>query len=74
MNETALDGRFNNLTDLTERKRSKKKEDTTTTEYYLKFSFFGLDKWEYLTVACYGVGFRTHEGNSVMFNSLKDYL
>ena len=48
MNETAFDGRFNNLTDLTERKRSKKKEDTTTAEYYLKFSFFGLDKWEYL--------------------------
>lgn len=47
MNETAFEGRFNNLTDVTERKRSKKKEDTTT-EYYLKFSFFGLDKWEYL--------------------------
>ena len=28
------------VTELTERKRSKKKEDTATTEYYLNFSKF----------------------------------
>ena len=49
MNETALNSRFNNLTDLTKRKRSKKKKDATTTEYYLISELFGLDKWEYLS-------------------------
>lgn len=51
MNEMALNSRFNNLTDLTKRKRSKKKKDATTTEYYLISELFGLDKWEYLIVS-----------------------
>jgi hypothetical protein len=49
MNETALNSRFNNLTDLTKEKEAKRKRMLLLQNTILNLQLFGLDKWEYLT-------------------------
>jgi len=48
MNETALNSRFNNLTDLTKEKEAKRKRMLLLQNTILNLQLFGLDKWEYL--------------------------